>query len=137
MVLFWDTSAILALVVAEPHSAEALQAASQAAESYGWRWLRVEAAAGLARRRATEEQWRRLEGVLAALWDVDIPPARFAEVAAANREWRLRAADAGHLFCFRQLTAVFPGIQMVCFDAEIRAAAESARLPLWSPPGEG
>lgn len=133
MVLFWDTSAVLALVMQEPHSAEAMAAAAWATESYAWRWLRVEAAAGLARRRATDEHWRRLEEVLAVLWDVDIPPARFGEVAAANRAWRLRAADAGHLFCFRQLTTVFPGIQMVCFDAEIRAAADLARLPLWSP----
>jgi len=133
MVLFWDTSAVLALVVQEPHATEAMEAAAQATESSAGRWLRVEAAAGLARRRATDEHWRRLEEVLSVFWDVDIPPPRFGDVATANRAWRLRAADAGHLFCFRQLTTVFPGMQMVCFDAEIRAAAGAAGLPLWSP----
>jgi uncharacterized protein with PIN domain len=132
MVLFWDTSAVLALVVREPHSADALRAAAQASESYAWRWLRVEASAGLARRGATDDQWRRLGDVLEVLWYVDIPPARSADLATANRAWRLRAADAGHFFAYRQLATVFPGIQMVCFDREMRAAAGAAGLPLWS-----
>ena len=131
MVLFWDTSAVLAMVVQEPHSAAAQQAAGQATQSYAWRWLEVEAAAGLARRRATAAQWRGLERILAALAYADIPSARFADIARENRDWRLRAADAGHLFCFRQLSTVFPGIQMVCFDSEICAAVSAAGLPLW------
>jgi hypothetical protein len=133
MVLFWDTSAVLAMVVQEPHSAAALQAAGQATQSYAWRWLEVEASAGLARRRATAEQWRGLDRIVAALSYADIPPARLTDVARENRVWRLRAADAGHLFCFRQLSIVFPGIRMVCFDTEICAAVRAARLPLWSP----
>jgi uncharacterized protein with PIN domain len=133
MVLFWDTSAVLAMVVVEPHSAAALQAAGQATQSYAWRWLEVEAAAGLARRRATDEQWRGLDSVLAALSHVDIPPVRLADIARENRAWRLRAADAGHFFCFRQLSTVFPGIQMVCFDTEICAAVRAAGLSLWAP----
>jgi uncharacterized protein with PIN domain len=131
MVLFWDTSAVLAMVVLEPHSAAALQAAAQATQSYAWRWLEVEASAGLARRRATDEQRRGLERILAALSYADIPPARCADIARENRAWRLRAADAGHVFCFRQLSTVFPGMQMVCFDTEISAAVSAAGLPLW------
>ena len=131
MVLFWDTSAVLAMVVQEPHSAAALQAAGQATQSYAWRWREVEASAGLARRRATDQQWRGLERVLAALAYADIPPARYADVVRENRAWRLRAAAAGHFFCFRQLSTVFPGIQMVCFDTEICAAVSAAGLPLW------
>jgi predicted nucleic acid-binding protein len=132
MTLFWDTSAILPLVFREPHSQSAHLASQAATASYAWRWLSVEAAAGLSRRRATHAQQETLRDILAALRFVDLPSAKYDDLTAQNRDWRLRAADAGHLYCFRQVLFALPDVQLVCFDAEIHTAARAASLPLWT-----
>ena len=51
---FWDTSALLALVFDEPHSASASEALEATTEFHAWDWLTVEAKASLTRRRASD-----------------------------------------------------------------------------------
>ena len=131
---FWDTSALLPLVLEEPHS-HAARLASQATHCYyAWSWLRVEAQAGLARRKATAKQWDRLAELLSVIRYVDIPVGQIDALCRANREWRLRAGDAGHFFCFQQASYVIPDLEFVCFDDEITTVAAEARLRLWQPP---
>lgn len=134
---FWDTSAILALVLEERHSASAQEASATARDSYAWSWLRVEAHAGLARRKAGPEQWETLLAVLDAIRYVDIDASQLDSLCRANREWQLRASDAGHLFCFQQASFVLPDLELVCFDEEIAAAATKAGLHLWKPSSSG
>ncbi|MBN1268861.1 MAG: hypothetical protein JXB04_04680 [Kiritimatiellae bacterium] len=73
---------------------------------YAWRWVQVEAAAGLARRGARASDWRRLDELLAALLWIDLPPEHIQQLAALNRKWHLRAADAGHIYCFQQASVI-------------------------------
>lgn len=133
MVLFWDTSAIVALIHQEPHSAMAREASAAATCSYAWSWLTVEAEAALARRGATPAQLIELAKHLAALRFEDIPSPELAALCSRNRNWRLRAADAGHLFCFTRVASVIPDLQLVTFDDEMLAVARRLKLAVWPP----
>ena len=137
MTTFWDTSAVLALVYVEPRTAEAVQARSRSTVQYAWRWMAVEAQAGLARRGARPVEWDNLRAILDAFAYMDLTPEQTASVGRANREWRLRASDAGHLYSFQQASLVFPDIQLICFDEEIVAVARRLRLSVWVPVAEG
>jgi hypothetical protein len=133
MISFWDTSAVLELVYVEPRTPEAVLARSQSVGQYAWRWMAVEAQAGLARRRARPAEWDALQAILKAFTYIDLSPEQTEGVGRANREWRLRASDAGHLYCFHQVSFVLPDIELVCFDDEITAAANALGLPVWAP----
>ena len=133
MILFWDTSAIVAAVQQEPHSDAARKAVAAATCSFAWAWLKVEAESALGRRGATALQWAELAKQLAALRFEHIPQEELSRLCSQNREWRLRAADAGHLFCFTRVAAVIPDVQLVTFDDEMLAVARRLALPLWSP----
>ena len=132
----WDTSAILPLIFDEPHSRGARLAQAATRCCYAWSWLKVEACAALARRRASPEQWDALSRLLEAIHFIDIPAGRLDALCQSNREWRLRATDAGHLFCFQLAAYVIPEMEFVCFDDEIVTAASKAGMRLWSPPSE-
>jgi len=134
MMTFWDTSAVLALVFVEPRSQDAVMAKSLSVGQYAWRWMAVEAQAGLARRRARPAEWEALDQILAGFHNVDLSPEQIDKIGRANREWRLRASDAGHLYCFQQVSFVLPDVQLVCFDDEISAAAGVLGLSVWGPP---
>jgi predicted nucleic acid-binding protein len=136
MNLFWDTSALVALLFREPHSAEAEQARAATTSGHAWRWIRVEASAAMSRRGAPDERWARLEELVGGLHLIDLPPADLDILCRANRTWRLRAADAGHLHCFRRAAYAMPDLQLVTFDDEMIAAARAHGLPLWQPGAE-
>jgi hypothetical protein len=132
MNLFWDTSAVLALVLNEPRSADAHAAWNLSDADYAWRWMTAEATAGLARRRANANQWKTLDEILSAFHFTDLEPTAIDAIRQANRRWALRAADAGHLYCFQQVSFVLPEIELVCFDDEISTAAKGLGLRLWT-----
>jgi predicted nucleic acid-binding protein len=135
MNLFWDTSALVALLFEEPRSEEAALASAATTSGHAWRWIRVEAAAALARRGASEERWKRMEDLLAGLRFTDLAPADLDAVCRANRQWRLRAADAGHFHCFRRAAYAMPDLQLVSFDDEMLAVARASGVQIWQPPG--
>ncbi len=137
MNLFWDTSAVLSLVVEEPTSDSAREAWERSDLDFAWRWLVVEASAGLARRRASPGQWKLLDDILADIRYVDMPSGDVKALCRANREWALRAADAGHLYVFKKALLIMPDIELICFDRELCAIAKKQRLPLWREMGEG
>lgn len=137
MNLFWDTSALVALIFEEPQSAEAAMARDATTTGYAWRWIRVEAAAALSRRRSTEEGWKRLADLLAGLIFMDLPTAEFDAVCLANRRWRLRASDAAHLHCFRRAAYAMPDLHLVSLDEEMLAVARASALHVWQAPGSG
>jgi predicted nucleic acid-binding protein len=137
MMTFWDTSAVLSLVFVEPRTQDAITARSLSDTQYAWRWMAVEAQAGLARRHARPSDWGNLERILDAILYVDLSPDHMDKLGRANREWRLRASDAGHLYCFQQISFVLPDIRLVSSDAELIAAAATMGLFLWTPPTGG
>ena len=137
MMAFWDTSAVLALIYVEPRSPDAAVARSLSAGRYAWRWMAVEAQAGLARRRARPAEWEALDRILSDFQYVDLSVEQTAGVGRANRDWRLRASDAGHLYCFQQVAFALPDMQLICFDEEINTAASAIGLSIWTPPAAG
>ena len=137
MHLFWDTSAILALIFDEAHSARARQASSMATRSLAWNWLKAEAWSGLVRRKSERIDIEKLNSLLSAIEYLNLETSHMDELCFCNRNWRLRAADAGHLFCFQQASFVLPDLQLVCFDEEMACVARKEGFLLWTPPEEG
>ena len=50
MIAYWDTSALLPLLLQEPHTPAAVEAAALVTLNYGWDWMQVETEAALRRR---------------------------------------------------------------------------------------
>ncbi len=136
MNLFWDTSAILAMALAERYTGMAQQAWGISDSDFAWRWMRVEAEGAMARRNANRFDWESLQKILGAIDFLDLSIQDITGICAANRIWRLRAADAGHLYCFHQALSVLPDIQLVCFDDEMVTVARNEGFRLWRPPEE-
>lgn len=132
MLLFCDTSAAVPLLLAEPNSAAAEAAVTQASALVAWRWLSVEVEAALARRRASAASWQRWRTLHQAIRYLDLDAAAYDALNAFNRGLRLRAANAGHLFVFERASAVLPGLALLTFDAEMSAAAERLSMLVWS-----
>jgi len=126
--LFFDTSAIVPLLLKEPSSPLALQAWEQAEQRYAWRWLRVEAEAALHRRQAPPEAWRNWDRIVDALYWLELPDSLVEDCCRFNRIAGLRAADAGHLFVMDRLTRVMDDLRLVTFDHEMQVAATSLGL---------
>jgi predicted nucleic acid-binding protein len=130
---YWDTSALLALLFDEPHTARARTASALCTEIHSWSWLRIEAEAGASRREPSEIWRASLDPLLRTVRWLEISPSEHSSLLTLNRRHRLRAADAGHLYCFSRLSLVHPQAQLVCFDAELCAAARAEKLRVWSP----
>lgn len=137
MNLYWDASALLSLVFQEPSSASARQAFACSSLDIGWRWAAVEATAGAIRRRANSAQWALLEEILAGIRYVDLEPDEVDKLCRINREWGLRAADAGHVYVFKKVTGMISDLEMVCFDREMRSVVKRLDLLLWGEKTEG
>lgn len=65
-------------------------------------------------------EWRELQTSIQWL---DTGADIFPLICMFNRNLRLRAADAGHLFVFEKLIGVIPSIRLVTFDQEMKDAA--------------
>lgn len=129
---FWDTSAVVPLLLKEPHSAAAQAAWAKTTRPWAWRWLAVETESALARRAAPPEAWSQWASLLASFHLVDLESARWDALRAFNRALRLRASGAGHLFLCERISTAIPGLTFVTFDAELSAAGRRIGLPVWS-----
>jgi len=129
MDLFFDTSAIVPLLLEEPRSPDALSALAKAERLFAWRWLQVETEAALARRRATPPAWSEWRRLASSIHWLELSESSFPAVCAFNRALRLRAADAGHLFVFDRALSVVPGLHLVSHDREMVDAAGHLGLP--------
>ena len=125
---YWDTSALVALVFKEEHSVIAQRASEATHAIYMWEWGRVEAEAALSRRGAGKEDWQYLDEIFSATTWISTDRKFLAAVARANREWKLRTMDAGHLYAARCLGAGLPRLLLVSFDLELCAAAAQVGL---------
>ena len=132
MELFFDTSAVVPLLLDEPFSKKACLAWERANRVWGWRWLQVEAEAALCRRKAPATAWRQWAQLSAGFNWLDLETKSFPLLRAFNRPLRLRAADAGHLYTLQLATQVIPSMKLVCFDKELKRAAKLLGLDLAS-----
>ena len=131
MELLFDTSAVVPLLLSEPHSKNALRAWAKARRVWAWRWLQVETEAALSRRKAPAVVWRRWADVAASFSWLDLSEQTYPQLRAFNRPLKLRAADAGHLYIFQTAAQVVPGLKFVCFDVELRRATKLVGLELF------
>ncbi len=126
--LFWDSSALVSLLLKEKRSALVISLWEQHTEMYGWEWILLEVDAALIRRKALPEIfkiWRELQRGLRLL---SLASADLRELRRMNMDIGLRAADAGHLFVFEQLSARVPNVTLVSFDKEMVEAAHRLGL---------
>ena len=132
MTAFFDTSAIVPLILREPHSEAARAAWDSAEECFAWKWLRVEAEAALVRRKASAQAWHLWRTIEGSMCWVE-PEADWIEsLRTFNRGVGLRAADAGHLFVMERCAAGLENLVLVTFDSEMTKAAETRGLALFT-----
>jgi predicted nucleic acid-binding protein len=131
-VRFWDSSAIVPLVVAEPASATMAALTAGGIPMYVWWGTRTEVASALARRERTgdvpsaevSQSIARLR-VLASSWRELAPSEPLRDVAERLlRSHDLHAADSLQLAAARIVAAEDPGAaEFVCLDSRLRRAA--------------
>ncbi len=131
MDLFFDTSAIIPLLLIEPHSPRASEAWAATDRLWAWRWMEVETESALSRRESPPEAWAGWRAISMRVHWLDLETDAWPRLRAFNRSLRLRAADAGHLFVFEHLVGIVPEIKIVTFDKEMLAAAKRLGLPVW------
>lgn len=132
MRVYFDTSAVIPLVLGETHSEAMRRAWPDMTERWAWSWLVVEAEAALVRQKADADAWAEWSRVARSLTLVELNPRDHGALRAFNRGLGLRAADAGYLFLFDRLSREFDGLQLVTFDREMSLAAKDLAMPLYS-----
>ena len=132
MELFFDTSALVPLLLEEPFSKKAARAWDSATRVWAWKWMQVEAEAALSRRKAPATAWQQWVQMANEFTWLDLDSKSLPQLRAFNRPLRLRSADAGHLFVFQMATQVVPSMKLVCFDNELKRAAKVLGLSIHS-----
>jgi hypothetical protein len=105
---FFDTSAIVPLILKEPHSEVAGIVWEETSRRIAWQWLRVEVEAGLIRRIAPPEAWNQWHVIESAMDWVEPEAGRLEHLRAFNRGAGLRSADVGHLYLMGDVYAENP-----------------------------
>jgi len=132
MRVFFDTSAIVPLVLAETYSEAMRSSWPDFTERWAWSWLVVEAEAALVRQKADVDAWAGWSRVTRSLNLIELNPRDHPALRAFNRGLGLRAADAGHLFLFDRLAREIDDMQLVTLDREMSHAAKDLAMPLYS-----
>lgn len=130
MRIFFDTSAVVPLLLREERSDAAHQYWAACDEAWAWDWLTIEAEAALVRQKADRDAWTAWRQVSTALTLCEFTSEHIEQLRAFNRTLGLRAADAAHLFLFDRLVPHLPDIQLLTFDKEMAQAADTLALPL-------
>lgn len=128
--MFWDTSALVPLLLPEAASSKACEVWAQCDQIWAWNWALVEVDAALLRRQADEAAWSTWREMEFRLTWLRLDADDMAILRSMNRGLGLRAADAGHVFAFERLSAQMPEIEMVTFDSEMAEAVRRLRLHL-------
>jgi len=132
MRVYFDTSAIIPLVLAEAHSEAMRSSWPEFTERWAWSWLVIEAEAALVRQKADADAWAEWSRVARSLNLIELNPRDHGALRAFNRGLGLRAADAGHLFLFDRLAREIDGLQLVTLDREMGEAAENLAMPTYA-----
>jgi len=129
--LVWDSSAVVALIFEEEATPLAVKAWERDPRPIAWRWMMIETHAALVRRGATPSNWADWRWRLDRFDWSELSPVALEHVMEANAGWKLRAADAGHVFVFEQFLDEGLDVGLVTFDREMRALCETKGWPLW------
>lgn len=131
MRVYFDTSAIVPLVLTESHSEAIRGAWPDFGERWAWSWVAVEAEAALVRQKADADAWAEWARVARSLTLIELNPRDHGALRAFNRGIGLRAADAGHLFLFDRLARELDGLHLLTFDREMGRAARKLAMPVY------
>jgi len=123
MFAYFDTSAIVPLLLKEPQSELATRLWSRTENRYAWQWLRVEAEAALTRRKATTESWERWQKLQLEMNWIEPEEDWTNDLRLFNRGIGLRAADAGHLYLMERCLVHRPSLRLITLDKEMRSVA--------------
>ncbi|HEY5578229.1 MAG TPA: type II toxin-antitoxin system VapC family toxin [Acidimicrobiia bacterium] len=140
---FWDASALVPLIVAEPFSDRARSWLAEDAHVVTWAWTLVEITRGVERRvregKITRTQRRALIDrlhALADMWDevTDVLAVRRHALPILARH-QLAAADAAQLAAALLVAETGPAtLEFVCLDERLAAAAELEGLRILPEP---
>lgn len=136
---FWDTSAIVALLLQEPHTSAAQAAWAKSSRPWAWRWAVIETEAALSRRSAPPEAWTQWAALLESLHLLDLEPDRWIRCAPSAALCAC-AQQMPHISLFERASTAIPGLRLITFDQEWhrRRAPHGPRSSLSrrpSPPG--
>ncbi len=136
---YWDASALVPLVVAEPRSPLARAWLSDDDHIVTWAWTQTEITSAIERRtrdgtlsREQRRETLRRFDALAESWDeiTDVLPVR-ARANALLARHPLRAADAGQLGAALLIQEQMAGVlTFVCLDSSLAWAAEREQLAI-------
>lgn len=129
---FFDTSALVPLVIKEPHTASAQEAWRSASARLGWQWVQVEAEAALLRRSASPKAWAAWRTIESAVDWIEPDSGWLSSLRSFNRGLKLRAADAGHLYVMERCLDAVPDLQLIAFDEEMKQAASARGIAVWA-----
>jgi predicted nucleic acid-binding protein len=127
---YFDTSAVIPLVLNEERSVEIRELWPDLTEQWAWDWIIVEAEAALIRQKADAVAWREWARISRSLTLIELNPQDQRAWCAFNRGIGLRAADAAHLFLFDRLSRQLDNLQLVTFDREMSQAAAETGMSL-------
>ena len=130
MKCFWDSSAVIPLVLEEPRSERVLEIWKKSDCDWAWDWMMIEAEAALSRRGSSPEVWREWVDIHQQFQTVELDALRLPALRIMNRSLKLRAADAGHVFVFDRLLESIPDLTMVTFDREMLESLDQLALPI-------
>ena len=135
--MYWDSSAIVPLIVAEARTARVRAWLKEDPGIITWAWTRVEVSGAIERRfragsitRAQRTQALDRLGIIAGIWDEvsDILVVRARAIPLLARH-PLRAADAGQLGAALAVSdSPESRMPFVCLDEALAAAAEREGL---------
>jgi len=130
---FFDTSAVVPLILREPHSLTSRRAWDASECCIAWKWLRVETEAALVRRQATATAWNVWQAIERSIHWVEPTGEWLEHLRVYNRGVGLRAADAAHLYVMERCAAGLSSLLLVSFDEEMNRAASQRGLNLFEP----
>ena len=128
-VLFFDTSAVLPLLIEESQTQLLQEIWRDCSEAWAWQWLRMEAEAALSRRHSTPQGWTAWRYLAKQFHFAKIDPQHDTNLCAFNRALKLRAADAGHLYVCDKLFSAVPDLLLLTMDKEMADAARRIGIP--------
>jgi predicted nucleic acid-binding protein len=125
---FFDTSALVPLLILELHSKGAVEAWRETEVGYAWTWARVEVEAALIRRKVAPQCWSEWRGLDSKVRWLHAPTDFIDQICQFNRALGLRAADAGQLLVFERATRAIEELKLGTFAREMHAAASRLQL---------
>lgn len=131
-VQFWDTSALIGIILRESHTPKAIRARDEGKRWLAWAWIQIEAHAALVRNGGKPADFKSMQILLDQFEFLSFESEEFPLLKKVLDRHRLRSADAGHLFCLIKARKLIPDLTFVCFDNELTKAAEAEGIRVFS-----